>query len=736
MGPALRLRFEPDALAPSSGTFLAWAEGTDGTADDPGLLGAELARFRLPRGRPAQVVLGPVDGGRAMTVVDARRLPLLPTVRGLAALPPGEDLAPVERPGPEVLAWSVAAKLAIEHVAAGRLVPRVLAAEGPDLAHASWRVVAPGDARADRIEAALLEAAGSSPIIGSDGAVVGRPAVRGFLDAVADVCARGGREVDPRPRGAVRPGPRSMVLLEALTGADARVIVPRDAAPMLADEVALWSSPLDDPDRDVGVGLALRLEERPGGVSTADRAEEWRLALALRDRGSDRTVDAATVWSGAVIDLGRGPLTDPVAVLLRRVAAAARLSTVVDRALEVARPSEVPVDADALVGFLDQERIALEAAGVVVSLPPQLRDVVDRPLRLRLRVGGEVDVPRLPGDDGLSLRSLAAARWELVLGGEVLDAAEAERLSAGAPRLVRWRGRWVRIDPSEIERLRGLAARSPQLGLTEALAAALAREHHDDELGWLEVAVDDSIVDLVERVRVQPGPDQAVTDRLEGELRAYQARGVAWLQRMAELGLGAVLADQMGLGKTIQAIALLASRTGDRPHLVVAPTSVIGNWERELARFAPSLPVVRHHGDERASGVDAFRPGTVVVTTYALLRRDASLLTAVPWDVVVLDEAQQVKNPASLGARAARSLEARMRLAMTGTPVENRLQELWAIIDLTNPGLLGPRRVFERRFAAPIERWHDAEAADRLRRLIAPFVLRRRKTDEDVALDL
>jgi SNF2 family DNA or RNA helicase len=163
---------------------------------------------------------------------------------------------------------------------------------------------------------------------------------------------------------------------------------------------------------------------------------------------------------------------------------------------------------------------------------------------------------------------------------------------------------------------------------------------------------------------------------------------------------------------------------------------VVGNWQREMHRFAPTLDVLRHHGTDRPDYRAAFEPGMVVVTSYALLRRDQHLLEDVPWDMVIFDEAQQVKNASSKGAKAARNLEARVKFALTGTPIENRLSELWAILDLTTPGLLGTQKNFNQRFAIPIERWHDREAATRLRRLISPFVLRREKDDPDVSVDL
>ncbi|MGH3907092.1 MAG: DEAD/DEAH box helicase, partial [Pseudonocardiaceae bacterium] len=213
-------------------------------------------------------------------------------------------------------------------------------------------------------------------------------------------------------------------------------------------------------------------------------------------------------------------------------------------------------------------------------------------------------------------------------------------------------------------------------------------------------------------------------------------RGVAWLQTMTSLGLGALLADDMGLGKTLQTISLLAGRDGERPQLVVCPTSVVGNWERELARFAPYLPVIRHHGGGRPSSVEEFKPGAVVVTSYGLLRRDAELLAGTDWDVVVLDEAQQIKNQAAQTARNARRIPARARVALTGTPMENRLSELWSVMDFTNPGLLGPFSRFRERYAVPVERWRDDDAAARLRQIVAPFMLRRLKTDPGVAEDL
>ncbi|MGA1076294.1 MAG: DEAD/DEAH box helicase, partial [Ilumatobacteraceae bacterium] len=213
----------------------------------------------------------------------------------------------------------------------------------------------------------------------------------------------------------------------------------------------------------------------------------------------------------------------------------------------------------------------------------------------------------------------------------------------------------------------------------------------------------------------------------------YQRRGLAWLQFLARVGLGGCLADDMGLGKTATTLAHLVERPG--PHLVVCPLSVVHNWEAECRRFTPSRSVVVHHGTERMT--DGIGPDAdVVITTYGLLPRDVEVLSGIAWSTVVLDEAQVIKNPNTKSARAVRRLRAEQKLALTGTPVENRLSELWAILDAVNPGMLGSQQRFREQFALPIERHRDADAATRLRTLTQPVVLRRVKADRRLLPDL
>ena len=242
------------------------------------------------------------------------------------------------------------------------------------------------------------------------------------------------------------------------------------------------------------------------------------------------------------------------------------------------------------------------------------------------------------------------------------------------------------------------------------------------------VAADSRWHDLVANIRAAGAHCAVVPSTLQAELRDYQQEGFVWLSRLARLEMGACLADDMGLGKTVQAIALLLEQADRGASLVIAPTSVCHNWENELARFAPTLAVRRlGTAADRRACVEGVGPGAVLIASYGLLHQDETLLASRPWNVIVFDEAQNLKNVDTKRAQASRKLEGRVRLALSGTPIENYLAELWSLFNTINPGLLGSRERFARRFAGPIERG-DASARNALRTLIRPFILRRTKS--------
>ena len=376
---------------------------------------------------------------------------------------------------------------------------------------------------------------------------------------------------------------------------------------------------------------------------------------------------------------------------------------------------------------------ALEFAGAAVELPAELVEEQDLEY-------DEAHLELAPG--ALSLGGVVRYDLRASLGGKEISQEEFQALAAATQPLVRVGGEWRALKGRALARAKALAAialHGASMPAMTALGAALAGRY---EVRGLAVDVGDphgELEQLVGRLRapelLAPAEPPGV---FQGELRPYQKVGLGWLARTREMGLGALLADDMGLGKTVQVIAYLLDRSDglERPALIVCPTSVLGNWQRELRRFAPELTVHIHHGPDRTREADELEEWDVVLTSYALLPRDRRLFTEGSWRVLVLDEAQAVKNPLTHAAQTARQVEAGHRVALTGTPVENRLDDLWSIMHILNPGLLGTRTGFRRLIASPIERRAEPAAEEALVRMTRPFLLRRRKVDPDVLPDL
>ena len=466
--------------------------------------------------------------------------------------------------------------------------------------------------------------------------------------------------------------------------------------------------------------VVVRLLPAPDG-------EAFGIEVETRERAGERSfVPAGQVWRDEEGFGSRGRI-DTTMEIGKAAAAWAPLR----RLLELEVPESISIDPDELGDLIDIGCERLRAAGVEVAFGEGL----DPGLEVSVAVG----------TSGTRLSSVADAfdgsdpiayRWVLSLDGVPLDEEERLAVAWASEGVAEIRERAVLVGPNLTRKARIPDIRS--LTALDALAIALTGKaeiegevHLVEAHGWL--------ADLLTELQEPPeaGGEASDPEGLSGDLRPYQREGVAWLDRMVTLGLGGCLADDMGLGKTVMLIALhlrrIESGKSVGPTLVVCPTSIVANWEREIQRFAPGRPVRRYHGPERS--LEGIGEG-FVVTSYGTLRSDVAQLSAVQWGLIAADEAQHVKNHRTAGAKALRLLPGRARVALTGTPVENDLEELWSILDWTTPGLLGGIGEFRKRWAKPVEGNRDPERTAEFRSLVRPFVLRRRKTDPGILPEL
>ncbi|NLU68733.1 DEAD/DEAH box helicase [Streptomyces sp. HNM0574] len=661
-------------------------------------------------------------------------LPVLTRARARTAGRSGDDTEPASS---SAEFWGAATLLALHLAARGRLLPG-LSPSG----HDAWRL-GPLDAedheRIGLLVAAMPPHAHATPL--AEGAETLRlPApdhlLRAFLDSVADTL----------PRTPAAP---------LAAGCDAFTAEAPQHVPHLRD----WTAEVAA-GHDAGVRLSLRVEitglPDGGGTEDVDAAPEgaprFRGVLQLHSMSDPALVaDAADVWSGAsraAADFGPRARQD-LLLTLRRAAAA---WTPLEPLLSAAVPDALEL-ADEEIGELLSTPVAraLEAAGVQVHWPKALA----RTLTTRAVITPDGEPLRGDGmehgtaawaeeDSGLPSflgpDALLTFDWRFALGDAELSRAELDQLAESGRPLVRLRGQWMLVDPAALRRAHRRAGR--KVTPLTALGTVLMGKAEDDG-EQVEVHAGGGL----ERLRAylaepEDGRHPLLTEPegLAASLRDYQLRGLAWLDRMTSLGLGGCLADDMGLGKTVTLIALHLHRQ-QRPQtagptLVVCPTSLMGNWQREIERFAPGVPVRRYHGGARS--LEGLGDGEFVLTTYGTMRLDAQRLASLPapsWGLVVTDEAQHVKNSFSATAKALRTVPARARVALTGTPVENNLSELWSLLDWCTPGLLGRLGTFRRLHADAVE-GGDPAATERLSALVRPFLLRRRKTDPGIAPEL
>ena len=493
--------------------------------------------------------------------------------------------------------------------------------------------------------------------------------------------------------------------------------------------------------------LSFRLEEpgeaREPEAERPSAPQGWMVRYMLQSQAEPSSlVEAGEVWQGTVLP-AQGTATpsrsEVTAHLLAALGAAANLDERIRRSLEERHPAGYLTDSAGAHDFLVTVAPALQAAGFGLILPAWwLKKSARRKPGLRAKVRGAGET----APASISLSDQFELDWEVALGGEALPLEVLREMVRLKSPLVRMRDRWVTVDADMLRRAIQSVERGSWATLKEVFRMAVGAADVDGTK-VMGVRAEGWLGKLLAELRKPGGfSNIAVPDGFIGTLRPYQERGYSWLAFLRRWGLGACLADDMGLGKTIQVLALIQRDRESRvrrPVLVVCPTTVLTNWRQEAHRFTPELTVLVHHGTTRLQGTEftkAARKVAVVVTSYGLLHRDQRTLSKLRFAGAVLDEAQNIKNPATRQARAARTLKADYRIAMTGTPVENHVGELWSIMEFLNPGLLGSRKAFRERFFLPIQMSRDEEAAGRLRSLTQPFVLRRLKTDSTIAPDL
>ncbi|MEU1597847.1 SNF2-related protein [Streptomyces sp. NPDC005708] len=600
---------------------------------------------------------------------------------------------------PATACWGAATLHALRLVARGRLLPG-LTPDGYD----AWRAgpLEPDDITHLRAIAAALPYEGHAvPLPGRGPLLLPEPEalVRAFLDAVADTL--------PRTPAAAHTAGGPFAARE----------------PQRLPHAHDWAAEVAA-GMDAGVRISLRLDLSAYDLFDDGEGTHRAGAAVVQVHSlADPTlvVDAAALWAGEA-DAVFGPRTRVDAALAVR--RAARVWPPLDRLCEQEVPDVLALSEEELGDLLGAAAGRLGAAGVAVHWPRDLAQDLTAAAVVRPAPGSATD-----GTGFFETEDLLQFRWQLALGSEPLTEAEMDALAEAHRPVVRLRDRWVLVDPALVRK-----ARKRELGLldpVDALSVALTGTAEVDGETVQAVPVG-ALAALRDRLTAGIGPAEPPAG-LTARLRDYQLRGLAWLDLMTSLGLGGCLADDMGLGKTVTVIALHLRRARREPTLVVCPASLLGNWQREITRFAPGVPVRRFHGAERTlDDLD----GGFVLTTYGTMRTAAPRLAEQSWGLVVADEAQHVKNPYSATAKALRTIPSPARVALTGTPVENNLSELWALLDWTTPGLLGPLKSFRARHARAVENGEDAQAAERLARLVRPFLLRRKKSDPGIVPEL
>ncbi len=505
---------------------------------------------------------------------------------------------------------------------------------------------------------------------------------------------------------------------------------------------------------------------RPIVVSTAS---PFRLCLRLEEPDESKETDSTISDNGWYVRYLLQPYKDPSLLIpfedawktrsrktsvlekygsdakeymLSALGQASGICPLIAASLESAAPAGYELDVSGAYDFLNNKAISLEQAGFGVMLPAWW---TRKGTKLKLSASANVKSPKMQGGNVFSLESIVKFDWSVALGDKKLTLEELEALAKLKAPLVKIRGQWVEMNATEIQTAIDFWKKnsSEKATVRDIIQMTLGAKKTYGGFQFGGVKASGWIGRLLEQLNGNVKFEElAVNETFSGTLRPYQVRGFSWLSFLRKWGMGACLADDMGLGKTIQTLALIQRdwhANGKVPVMLVCPTSIVNNWQKEASRFTPDIPVMVHHGIGRHKEEEFIKEAkkhAIVISSYGLLQRDLKFLKGVQWAGVVLDEAQNIKNPETKQSKAARSLKADYRIALTGTPVENNVGDLWSIMEFLNPGFLGTQAEFKRNFFIPIQAIRDQDAAKRLKRITSPFILRRLKTDKSIISDL
>ncbi|MDJ0729602.1 MAG: DEAD/DEAH box helicase [Crocosphaera sp.] len=521
----------------------------------------------------------------------------------------------------------------------------------------------------------------------------------------------------------------------------------------LNNALSNWTSSLDEyiissNNQQLGINqfrVCFQLET-PEKKNKKSEQSNWRLNYYLQALDdSNCLISANIIWNNPVTQLvwNNRTINYPQETLLKGIGLASRLYYVIEESLQKNNPSFCELDPIQVYEFIRSIANILKDNGLGVILPSSLEKGVEEK-QLGISLTAEVKSKK---GQRLSLKSLLNYKLNLAIGDKIISKKDFEKLLAQKSPLVEVQGEWIALQPSAVKAAQEILNKSYdplELSVEDALRFSTGDSSTIAKLPITNFKATGELANLINNINNNESiPVIENPIGFKGQLRTYQQRGVGWLAFLEKWGLGACLADDMGLGKTPQLIGFLlhlqSEEMLEQPTLVICPTSVLNNWEREVKKFAPSLSTLIHHGDKRSKGkafVKEVNQKDIIITSYSLIYRDIKTFEQVEWQGIVLDEAQNIKNPQAKQSQAVRQLSTQFRIALTGTPVENRLTELWSILDFLNPGFLGTQQFFRRRFATPIEKYGDKQSLQIMRSLVRPFILRRLKTDKTIIQDL